>query len=414
MNKPQFTKEYSYIWLSRVLGAGSNRLYDVLALRENIQQILSLSFEEWKLSGILSPSELKRLKSINSDEIYATIEYCKENNIRIITPEDSEYPNGFRSIENPPAVIFARGLPLEENTPKIAIVGARKATEFGKKAAYSLAAKLALAGFTVVSGGAKGVDGMAHTGAMMANGKTVVVLGCGIDNDYLKEHRQMREEAEKCGTVISEFEPKSDATRYTFPIRNRLISALSSGVAVIEAGQKSGALITATYAMEHGKDIFALPGNINLPQYVGTNELLRDGAIPLISVEDIIEVYIGRFSDKLKTDIEITDKIKRGYFEYNSSVSKPPQKKAVKKVQEPLDTPKQEETSEFKKTPLDNMTCSKNAKKVYETFLKSIEVSDTLMLRSGLKGSDFIAAITELEIFGYIKAVPVGQYCLIK
>lgn len=412
MNKPQFTKEYSYIWLSRVLGAGSNRLYDVLALRENIQQILSLSFEEWKLSGILSPSELKRLKSINSDEIYATIEYCKENNIRIITPEDSEYPNGFRSIENPPAVIFARGLPLESDTPKIAIVGARKATDFGKKAAYSLAAKLALAGFTVVSGGAKGVDGMAHTGAMKAKGKTVVVLGCGIDNNYLMEHKAMRDEAEKSGTVISEFEPKSEATRYTFPIRNRLISALSSGVAVIEAGRKSGALITATYAMEHGKDIFALPGNINLPQYEGTNELLRDGAIPLISVEDIIEVYVGRFSDKLKTDIEITDEIKRGYFEYNNLVLKTPKRK--EKMQKPSETKAKVDSKEFMKTPLNNVICSKNAKKVYEAFAQKTELSDTLMIKSGLKGSDFIAAITELEIFGYIKAVPVGQYMLIK
>lgn len=414
MNSNSFSKEYGYIFLSRVLGAGSNKLYDVLSLKSTVEEICNMPFDEWQASGILSSGELKRLKNINPTEIYSVIDYCKENGIRILTPEDSEYPSGFRSIENPPAVIFARGMLLESDTPKIAIVGARKATDFGKKAAYSLAAKLALSGFTVISGGAKGVDAMAHSGAMNAGGKTVVVLGCGIDNSYLAENEPMRKRAENSGTVISEFEPKSEATRYTFPIRNRLISAMSSGVAVIEAGRKSGALITATYAMEQGKEIFALPGNINLPQYEGTNELLRDGAIPLISVEDIIEVYIGRFSDKLKTDIEMPQEVKRGYFEQNNAnivkKSESKNKKATSKSFEKTEA----ETNEFVKTDINRIACSDNAKKVYNAFLIRTEVADTLMLRSGLKSSDFIAAVTELEIFGYVKAVPVGRYMLIK
>ena len=185
INKRQFSKEYGYIFISRLLGAGSNKLYDVLAVANNLEQICEMSADEWVKTGLLTEGELARLKKIKCNDIYKTIDYCKQHNIRIITPEDDEYPLGFRSIENPPAVLFARGERLDSTAPTIGIVGPRESTEFGEKAAYSLAAKLALSGFTVISGGAKGIDNMAHVGAMNAGGKTVVVLGSGIDSNYL-------------------------------------------------------------------------------------------------------------------------------------------------------------------------------------------------------------------------------------
>ncbi|MBQ3088655.1 MAG: DNA-processing protein DprA [Clostridia bacterium] len=437
-NKLPFTKEFGYIRLQRILKPGSHKLREVLDTFGDIERITALSLKEWIESRILTTAELARINKISNDEIYEIIKYCKFNEIRIITPEDTEYPTNFKYIENPPVVIYARGNTLDNTAPTIGIVGARKATEFGHKAAYSLGARLALAGFTVVSGGAVGVDSMAHAGAMKAGGSTVVVLGCGLDTKYLMSQDSLRKKAEICGTVISEFEPKTPASRYTFPIRNRIISALSCGVVVIEAGRKSGALITATYAMEQGKELFALPGNINEPQYGGTNDLLKDGAFLLSDADDITEVYLGRFPDKLKSGERLTKEIRQGYVEElkrmtlsKTSYDNPkidiqkeerpkspspdvsPKPQSVKAEQEKQ---KKQENSEisFTPTPAEAMTCSNEAKKIYNSFKENTEFSDTLSQRSGVTGGKFIAAITELELFGFIKAVPVGQYERVK
>lgn len=429
ISKLPFTKEFGYLRLARILKPGSAKLNVVMDTFEDIERVNALSLKQWIESGILTPVELARINKISNEEIYEVIKYCKFNGIRIITPEDNEYPSGLRYIENPPTVLFARGKMLDDKAPTIGIVGARKSTEFGQKAAYSLGAKLALAGFTIISGGALGVDGMAHLGALNAGGDTVIVLGCGLDCDYLMVQDSLRKRAETCGTVISEYEPKTPATRYTFPIRNRIISALSSGVAVIEAGQKSGALITATYAMEHGKEIFALPGNINAPQYGGTNDLLRDGATPLIKVEDILEVYMGRFPDKLKAVGELSPEIKRGYYEEVLRLSGKKSESAnvtadIKKAEPPSsEKPKNKADEKIPPdaiptqipfTPESEIPCSLNAKKIYLSFSENIELSDILSEKSGVKGGDFIAAITELELFGLIRAVPIGRYERIK
>ena len=417
---PPFTKEFGYIKLARILKPGSRKLMEVLNTFGSIERISALTLKEWIESTILTPAELAGIKRINDSEIYEIIKYCKLNGIRIITPEDDEYPNNLRYIENPPTVLYARGERLDSTAPIIGIVGARKSTDFGNKAAYSLAAKLAMCGFTVISGGAVGVDSFAHKGAMNAGGKTIMVLGCGMDSDYLPVQQPLRIMAEQNGTVISEFEPKVPASRYTFPIRNRLISALSSGVAVIEAGLHSGALITATYAMEQGKEIFALPGRLDQVQYGGTNELLRDGAIPLLKVEDILEVYTGRFGDKLFLCGELTPEVKQGYSAEVARLGGKPARTAAKKAniikpndsERPAENTPPTKPAEF--TNADQLPCGQNAKKVYSAFTQSIEFSDTLSNISGVTGGDFIAAVTELEIFGFIKAVPVGRYEKIK
>ena len=423
-SKIPFTKEFGYIRLAQILKPGSPKLNEVMDTFEDIERVNSLTLKQWIESRLLTTSELARIEHISNNRIYDIIKYCKFNDIRIITPEDAEYPVNLRYIENPPITLYARGRALDNSAPTIGIVGARKSTEFGQKAAYSLGARLALSGFTIISGGAVGVDSMAHAGSMKAGGSTIVVLGCGLDAQYLMVQDSLRKKAELCGTVISEFEPKTPATRYTFPIRNRIISALSCGVAVIEAGRKSGALITATYAMDHGKEIFALPGNINEPQYGGTNDLLRDGATPLVEVDDIIQVYIGRFPDKLKTGGELSAEIKHGYYEEVARMNSKPvaaKKSSIDIKKEEQELPKAskvEEKQQIKEEPsvtdTSEMSCSQNAKKIYLSFTEKTEFSDTLSQRSGVKGGDFIAAITELELFGFVKAVPVGRYERVK
>ena len=431
-SKFPFTKEFGYIRLARILKPGSNKLREVVETFGDIERINSLSLKEWIESRILTPAELARINKISNDEIYEIIKYCKFNDIRIITFEDLEYPESLKQIESPPAVIYARGQKLDGSIPTIGIVGARNSTEFGNKAAYSLGAKLALSGFTVISGGAMGIDSMAHAGAINAGGSTIVVLGCGLDYKYLMAQEPLRKKAEICGTVISEFEPKTPATRYTFPIRNRIISALSCGVAVIEAGRKSGALITATYAMEQDKKVFALPGSIVEPQYEGTNDLLNDGAFPLLKVENIIEAYIGRFPDKLKSGVVLSREIKQGYYDEVKRLSFKPTSVANPKI----DIKKEDNPKTTKKTPSekvadikvevpeekeektyqnpDNLHCSDEAKRIYLSFREDIEFSDTLSDLSGVRGGKFIAAITELELLGIVKAVPVGRYERIK
>ncbi len=400
-----FSHTVGYLFLSRLFGVGNGKWQEALALRPSLEEVCSMTDAEWKESGLLSVAESRRLTRIDGDTLQDTITYCQEHNIRILTPKDEEYPKRLLAMENPPAVLFARGLPLAQTDPTIGVVGARQCTEFGQKAAYSLAANLALAGFTVVSGGAIGIDNMAHIGALNAGGKTIVVLGSGLDSNYLMRQEPLRQRAAQHGTLLSEFEPKTSATRYTFPIRNRLIAGLSVGVAVIEAGQKSGALITATYAMEQGKEVFALPGTINQSQYIGTNELLRDGAIPLLAVEDILSVYIGRFPDTLKTSVRLTEEIKRGY---RVEAARQENRTAAKKSP-PVCRVESPPIIGGSVAPWD-IKASSNAKKVYAAFQEEIEFSDTLRERSGLSGGPFIAAVTELELYGYIKAVPVGRY----
>ncbi len=415
--KSPFTKEFGYVRLGFILGAGSHNFPEIIETFGDIERINALTYNEWAESKLLKPAQLARVKNVSAEVIYETIKYCKLNDIRIITPENSEYHPNFKYIEDPPVVLYARGQKIDTSAPHIAIVGARDATDFGKKAAYSLGAKLALSGFTVVSGGALGVDCMAHIGALNGGGKTIVVLGCGIDANYLMAQVSVRQRAEMSGTIISEFPPKTPASSYTFPVRNRIISALSSGVAVIEAGKKSGALITANCAMEQGKELFAVPGRINERQYEGTNDLLRDGAIPLVKVEDIILAYQGRFPDKLISDVELTPEIKRGYraaaklasknLEFFKKIKEP----AEKSVPENLAKSVVENKAEFS---IKDMPCSENAKKIYLSFTKDSEFSDILLEKSGLENGKFIAAITELEIGGYVRAVPVGRYEKVK
>ncbi|MBQ3562395.1 MAG: DNA-processing protein DprA [Clostridia bacterium] len=410
--KIPFTKEFGYVRLGFILGAGSHNFPEIIETFGDIEKISALTYNEWAESKLLKPAQLARVKNVPAEVIYETIKYCKLNDIRIITPEDSEYHPNFKYIEDPPVLLYARGQKIDTSAPHFAIVGARDTTDFGKKAAYSLGAKLALSGFTVVSGGALGVDCMAHMGALNAGGKTIVVLGCGIDANYLMAQVSVRQRAEKSGTVISEFPPKTPASVYTFPVRNRIISALSSGVAVIEAGKKSGALITANCAIEQGKELFAVPGNINARQYEGTNDLLRDGAIPLVRVEDIVLAYQGRFPDKLITGVELTPEMKRGYrsaaklASKNAEYAKIYKEKRVSLAQKP--------ETKAPVTNTDVMLVSENAKKIYLSFTKDIEISDILLERSGLENGAFITAVTELELFGYVKAVPVGRYERIK
>lgn len=206
---------------------------------------------------------------------------------RELLPGDAEYPALLREIPRPPKRLWALGVPLTA-APAVAVVGARRASRAGLAAARDLAAGLAGAGVTVVSGFARGIDAAAHRGALEGGGRTVAVFGCGLDVCYPPEHRDLLKELAASGTALSEFDPGEPPLPYYFPIRNRIIAGLSRLVLVVEAAEKSGSLITARYAAEFGRDVAAVPGPIRTEGCAGTNALLKDGAILVRDVEDVL------------------------------------------------------------------------------------------------------------------------------
>ncbi len=210
-------------------------------------------------------------------------------NYGVVNLGDIEYPMLLPLIADPPQKLYYAGDLTLASKRCVSIVGSRKTTDYGKWAAFSLGERLAQHGLVVVSGLAAGIDTCGHGGALKCNGKTIAVLGCGIDLCYPASNKKLKEEIMKYGLVLSEYPPGYPAAPYTFPRRNRIISGLSEVTVVACAGLHSGALITAELAMEQGRTVYALPGNINNIHHLGSNKLLKDGATPLVVLDDLLE-----------------------------------------------------------------------------------------------------------------------------
>lgn len=209
--------------------------------------------------------------------------------IRKITIDDAEYPKNLKNIYKPPKVLYVNGKLLEQDEMAVALVGSRRATAYGLEMSEKLAYELALQGVTIVSGMALGIDSAAHMGALKARARTIAVMGSGHNVIYPPQNKKLYEEIAKSGAVVTEFEDNMEPLSYNFPQRNRIISGLSLGVVVVEAARNSGALITANFAAEQGRTVFAVPGKISSITSSGANELIKDGARLVQSVDDIME-----------------------------------------------------------------------------------------------------------------------------
>jgi DNA processing protein len=198
------------------------------------------------------------------------------------------YPSLLAELHDPPAALHVRGDVQILNEPAVAVVGARSCSPYGAQVARGLGRELAGAGVVVVSGLARGIDGEAHRGALEAGGRTVAVLGCGIDRDYPRSHAELASRIREKGAVVSEYPPGIEPAPWRFPARNRIIAGLCAATVVVEARERSGALITADFALELGRDVFAVPGEITSLLAAGTNDLLRQGAAPLLAAEDVL------------------------------------------------------------------------------------------------------------------------------
>ncbi|MBQ3058431.1 MAG: DNA-processing protein DprA [Clostridia bacterium] len=368
-----------YVWLQLCLTQGNRYVTKIFEAFPSAKAVYES--DNVTRQTLLPKSVCEKLNNSKLSEAKKICEKCDALGIKLIHYHNRNFPEMLREIDNPPVVLYVKGtIPDFNNLPSICIVGPRSVSDYGKKAAYSLGYRLAKAGFVVVSGGAVGSDTYAHIGALKAEGTTVLIMACGFSVSYLEENRALREHIAKSGCLISEYPPDVPVNRGTFQVRNRLMSGLSLGTVLVEAGKRSGALITANHAASQGRDVFVIPGMPNMKQYMGSNALLRDGAKPLLDTSDIFNEYISRFPDKI--DIE----------------------KAYKEA------PKPEKVKNNKK--ILNVTLSNQAKIVYNCLDKQKFYPDDL--NTGLSSSDLLSALTELEMEFIIRALPGGQYEICK
>lgn len=278
-----------WIGFNLVRGIGAVRLRQVLDFFGSLEIAWQAPSDALLAAG-LSQKIVENLAKVRAENLAERAwEYTLRKEIQVLTWDDAAYPRRLKQIDQPPPVLYLRGSlsPLDDFA--VAVVGTRRITGYGRQVTEELAACLARNGITVVSGLARGVDGVAHEQALKAGGRTFAVLGCGVDVLYPPEHRSLAERIISQGALLSDYPPATQPDSANFPPRNRIISGLSMAVVVVEAGETSGALITATFAAEQGRDVFAVPGNITAPQSKGANRLIRDGAIPLLKPEDVLE-----------------------------------------------------------------------------------------------------------------------------
>lgn len=282
-------KKY-WIWLSRIEGLGCIRKNKLLEIYKTPENIWNLSFEEiTNLDGFGEKIALEILSEKYRKDLDKYMEYMDKNKINIINIYDNEYPKLLRNIYDAPTSLYVKGNTGILNNKSISIIGCRDYSNYGKELGIKFAYELSKKGFCIVSGMAKGIDGVAHIGCLKAGGKTIAILGGGLDKIYPEENIGLANEIiKRGGTIVSEYVIGTKAQKMNFPARNRIISGLSRGVLVVEAKEKSGTLITVDFALEQGKDVFVVPGNITSIRSIGTNELIKQGAKCVTNIEDIL------------------------------------------------------------------------------------------------------------------------------
>jgi DNA processing protein len=274
--------------LRNVTGIGPVRFDRLLTAFGSIRA--AWEAEQTALARVLDRRSLESLiayrRAADPEGDYAAL---RAEGIDVVTLRHDSYPDLLREVPGPPPVLFLRGALVVEDRRAVAIVGTRRLSSYGREMARTLARDLAQAGVTIVSGLARGVDGIAHAAALDAGGRTIAVLGNGVRGVYPPEHRQLADRIAGQGAVLSDFHPDAPPDGPNFPARNRLISGLSLGVVVVEAPMRSGALITVDFAADQGRDVFAVPGSVLSPASAGCNRILRDGARPVRSADDVLE-----------------------------------------------------------------------------------------------------------------------------
>lgn len=403
-----------WIWISLALGFNNPKVGSLNKLYDDITFFYSKGEREWRFCGILSDKDINRLSKIKLESADRVIKRCNQLGYSVLAIDDEKFPKSLLNIYAPPAVIYIEGnLPDIDNRLSIGIVGTRRATKYGLDNSYKIGYALSKYGVTIVSGGALGVDCASHRGSLAADGVTVCVRGCGINCEYLKENAEMRRAITKRGAVISEYPPDEEPKKYYFPARNRIISALSNGVLIIEAGKISGSLITANLALEQGKEVFALMGN-NSPQNEGSNNRIKEGsAIPVTDFMDILNAFDNLYATDESVDfdnISIEDIEAIPVKGKSPSMNKPKTFKNINKDENTIENIVDNFDREIKhRTDLD---LNPTAQRVYDYISNEPVHIDDMVSDLNIPVYKVLVALTELEIKHAVKALQGRRYIL--
>ncbi len=398
----------------------------------DIDAIYEADREEYREIKGLSENIIDRLCDKSLDFSEEVAEYCAGHGVDLLCPDMPAFPARLAGIQRRPLLLYVRGVlpPIDENVC-IAVVGTRHQSEYGAAVTYSIAYDMAKAGVIVVSGLARGVDGMAHRAAIDAGGKTVAVLGGGVDRPYPAEHAELLEEITHNGAVLSEYRPFDSPASFHFPARNRVISGLSVGTLVVEAPRSSGALITARDALMQGRDLFAVPGKLGENNSTGTNDLIKNGAAIATCASDVIERYLPLYPGRLDPAVLSVPKPK---LRKPPAMPKPgdlperfdPEEEKREEPDAPSAPGKRSEKPAKHRGILDRLTGNREPEKppaapsvplseAEEAILALIPIdgsvsSDELIRLSGKPLSEVFTTLTVLEVKGVLRALPGGQF----
>ena len=342
------------------------------------------------------------------------LEFCRRKKIHLLTFRDAAYPARLKNIADPPTLLYYKGiLPDLDAHPVIGVVGTRKASAYGMTTAKRMGYQIGRCGGIVVSGLAYGIDGMAMAGCLTAGQPTVGVLGCGVDIVYPASNRALFRDTESYGCILSEFAPGTPPAQWTFPKRNRIIAGLSCGVLVVEAPKRSGALITAHQALDQGRDVFVVPGNIDVPSFVGSNGLLRDGAIAVCSGWDVVSEYAALYPDKVrKEDASAQQSVYPGEIQQEKKTPKVAQrvkKPGIKGTTEEKSFPKTIDKPENPpysdvNTVFPKLSAEESA--IVAALKDGQRLVDDVIAETGLTTGKVLALLTMLELKGVIRRHP--------
>jgi len=296
------TPTEAYLALNMLPNIGPVRVRTLLEVFGEPQSILEATTSQLTRINGVGPevaNSITRWRELA--DLDGELKRIEKDGAHVITQLDAEYPSLLKQIASPPLVLYVKGRLDPRDSRSIGIVGSRRTTLYGRETAQKLAIQLAHCGMTIVSGGARGIDTAAHEGALKIQGRTIAVLGCGLDVIYPSENKELFEQIAATGAVISEFPFGTEPDKQTFPMRNRIVSGMTLGILVVEAGPTSGALITVNFAMEQGRQVFAVPGRIDSALSKGPHRLIQEGAKLVEDAEDILEEFEYLFSKKERT-----------------------------------------------------------------------------------------------------------------
>ncbi len=386
------------------------------ALLETFADAEDIYFADTGAFETLPEESRKALQDKDLKPARKLLEECMRKDIGILTFRDAAYPSRLKNIADPPVVLYYKGkLPDFDGQPLIAVVGTRDASAYGLTVAKRMGYQIAACGGVVVSGMAFGIDGVAMAGALTANMPVVGVLGCGADVVYPRSNKALFADTEKNGCLLTEFPPGTPPAKWNFPRRNRIISGLSCGVLVVEAPEKSGALITARQAADQGRDVFVVPGNIDVTSCRGSNALLRDGAIAVTSGWDVVSEYAHQFPDKIHKHTQ--PGLQRAYPEELEQLARENGPKVAQKPKllDKLRGKKPENTKkEIDNGPEPSYSCpvtpvvelTEQETQVLQIIPVGQSQVDDIIAAAGIPAAQVLAALTMLQIKGLVKSLP--------